>query len=205
MKKKILLSLLVSFILINSVSYPQEKSINSSSQDQLMAYVFDETDYEYKEITTRDLKSAVRIYFLGGCGYFISGGGKNILIDALYKHPHPKFLNVRTPEDAYKKMLNGEPPFQKIDLLLASHYHPDHFTTDRGFPVLQKHPETKMIANQYTLSLAMKDDPESYEKVKNQIHPLNLQWGEIRKISVNGCSIKMYIVKHTTDDHLDRE
>ena len=63
MKKKILLSLLVSFILINSVSDPQEKSINSSSQDQLMAYVFDETDYEYKEITTRDLKSAVRIYF----------------------------------------------------------------------------------------------------------------------------------------------
>jgi L-ascorbate metabolism protein UlaG (beta-lactamase superfamily) len=205
MKKKMLLSLWVSFVLISSVFYPKEKSYNSSSYDQLMAYVFNEIDYEYKDIATKDLESSVQIYFLGGCGYFISGGGKNILVDALYKHPHPKFPDVRTPEDAYKKMLKGEPPFQRIDLILVSHYHPDHFTTDRGFPVLMEHPESRMIANQYTLSLAKEDDPENYERVKNQIIQIDLEWGEIKDISLDGCPIKAYLVKHTTGDHLDRE
>jgi L-ascorbate metabolism protein UlaG (beta-lactamase superfamily) len=204
MKKKILFPLML-FISLNGFPYTQQTSDNTTGHEKLMAYVFNENDYKYKKITKKDLKSAVQIYFLGGCGYLISGGGKYILIDALYKHPHPKFPTVQTPEKAFKKMLNGELPFKKIDLVLASHYHPGHFTTDRGFPVLEKHPETRLIANQYTLSLAEEDDPENYKKVKNQMIKPNLDWGEVKEISVNGYSIKLYLVKHTTDDRLDRE
>ena len=102
-------------------------------------------------------------------------------------------------------MLNLEQPFQKIDLLLVSHYHPDHFTPDRGFPFLLKHPETRMIANEYAISLAKEEDPKNYEKVKHQIVSQTPEWGEIQEVSVNECSIKLYLVKHTTDAHLDRE
>jgi len=166
---------------------------------QEKAYVFSGDSYEYKEISSSKIKSAVQIYFLGGCGYLISGGGKNILIDALYKHPHPKYAMVRTPDEAYKKMLNLEHPFQKIDLLLVSHPHSDHFTTNMAFPFLLRHKETRMIANEYTISVVKENDPENYEQVKNQIRSHTPDWGKVKEITENGCKIKLYLVKHTTD------
>jgi len=102
-------------------------------------------------------------------------------------------------------MLNLEQPFQKIDLLLVSHYHPDHFTPDMGFPFLMNHPETRMIANEHTLSLVKEKDPDNYEKVKHQIVNRTPEWGEVQEVDVNGCTIKLYLEKHTTDTHLDRE
>ncbi len=187
----------------NAVVANQEKP--GAGVDQLKAYVFTDKTYEYRAVTTRDLESAVRIRFLGNCGYLISGDGKRILVDALYKHPNPQYAHVRTPDDAFRKMLDSEPPFQKINILLVSHYHDDHFTPDMAFPFLIKHPETRMIANEHTLSLAEEKDPENYAKIKHQTVGHTPEWGEVRTVSVNGCLIKLYLVKHTTGAHLKRE
>jgi L-ascorbate metabolism protein UlaG (beta-lactamase superfamily) len=211
MKKKRLFRIMILFFFLTGTISVQDfaAGIRQEKQDaipkQTKAYVFTEKAFEYKEIADRDLESAVQIYFLGNCGYLISGGGKSMLVDALYKHPHPQFPDCRTPEDAYEKMLNLEQPFQKIELLLVSHYHPDHFTPDRGFPFLLKHPETRMIANEFAISLAKEKDPENYEKVKHQIISQTPEWGMVQEVSVNGCSLKLYLVKHTTDAHLDKE
>jgi len=170
-----------------------------------LAYAFTGTGFEYRALTARELESAVRVRFLGNCGYLISGGGKSILVDALFRHPNPKFAHVRTPDDVFEKMLSREEPFRKIDLVLVSHYHADHFTPDMAFPFLMKHPETRMIANEHTLSLAEENDPENYGKVRQQIDSLTPSWGDVREVSINGCPLKLYLVKHTTDDRLDRE
>lgn len=166
------------------------------------AYIFSNTGCEYRASTAGELESAVRVRFLGTCGYLISGGGKNILVDALFRVPNPKFAHVRTPDDAFEKMLAREEPFQKIDLVLVSHYHDDHFTSDMAFPFLMKHPETRMIANEHTISLARENDPANYELVKRQMVSETPAWGEVREVSVNGCPLKLYLVKHATDDHL---
>jgi L-ascorbate metabolism protein UlaG (beta-lactamase superfamily) len=170
-----------------------------------LAYIFTGTGYEYRTPTARELESAVLVRFLGNCGYLISGGGKSILVDALFRHPNPMFAHVRTPNDVFEKMLAGEEPFRKIDLVLVSHYHADHFTSDMAFPFLMKHPETRMIANEHTLSLAEENDPENYGKVRQQIDSLTQGWGEVREVRINGCPLKLYLVKHTPDDRLARE
>ena len=184
---------------------PSGEQNQEGKRNRFEAYVFSDDTWEIREISDRELESAVQIYFLGGCGYLISGGGKNILVDALYKHPNPRFSHVRTPDEAYVKMLNAEPPFENIDLLLVSHNHADHFTTDMGFPFLAAHPETRMIANGPTVTLASEDDPEGYEKVKHQIISRTPLWGALQELNVNGCSLKLYLVKHTSDDHMEPE
>lgn len=159
------------------------------------ANVFSGTSYTYTYIADSDLKSAVRVYFLGTCGFMISGGGKTILVDALYRHPRIDI--VRTPDDVFTKMLNRESPFQHVELILVSHNHSDHFTTNVAYPFLTKHQETRMVANKHTIALAREQDPEMFEKVKHQIVNLTPEWGTLHEEAVNGVPLKTYLVSHS--------
>ncbi|MFC2119240.1 MBL fold metallo-hydrolase [Bacteroidota bacterium] len=199
--QKILIILIVAFL---NVSFSvAQTTINKNENINTEAYIFNDKSYEIKDIQTKELESSVKIYFLGNCGYLISGGGKNIIIDA--PHYNQRFPDNSTPQDVYEKMLNKEEPFRKIDLLLVSHAHHDHFSAEMGFELLLKHPEAKMIANEHTISLEKERQPEAYEKIKHQIISKTPEWGDIEEVNVNGCSIKLYLVKHVPGSDLNRE
>lgn len=69
--------------------------------------------------------SGVRITYVGNEGVLITGGGSRILIDALYGNGVPGYL-VHSAETA-RKLEGGLPPFDGVGLILATHFHADHF------------------------------------------------------------------------------
>ena len=62
--------------------------------------------------------------------------GITLMMDGIYgKEGHP-FSNLK-PE-VWQRMLAGEPPFEKIDYLLFSHAHPDHFSPEMTLEFLRR-------------------------------------------------------------------
>ena len=82
---------------------------------------------------TADL-SGIRVTFVGNSGFLITVGDQEVLIDALFE---------------------GLPPFDDVDLILATHDHPDHFSATLVEQYLQNNPQaifmsTKQAASQLT-------------------------------------------------------
>jgi L-ascorbate metabolism protein UlaG (beta-lactamase superfamily) len=63
--------------------------------------------------------------FLANEGVLLSSGGKKVLIDALFLKYQRGFA---TPADSTQAALSAaRAPFDSVDLILATHYHGDHF------------------------------------------------------------------------------
>ncbi len=69
--------------------------------------------------------SQIEITYIGNEGFLISDGRSKILIDALYGPGLQGYMVVpKARRDSLEKAL---PPFDDVDLVLATHYHGDHF------------------------------------------------------------------------------
>ena len=66
----------------------------------------------------------VRVTFVGNAGFLITVNDKKILIDALFSGFPGDYILPREIQD---KLALGLPPFDNIDLVLATHSHGDHF------------------------------------------------------------------------------
>ena len=85
----------------------------------------------------RDTAPEVRVTYVGNAGFLIAVGGKKILIDALFVgFPGGYAL----PEGIRDMMAEGRPPFDGIDLALATHSHGDHFDPGQVRRFLAGHP-----------------------------------------------------------------
>ena len=93
-------------------------------------------DEETSRPPVRDAAPEVRVTYVGNAGFLIAVGDKKILIDALFSG-FPGGYTL--PEEIRDKMALGRPPFDGIDLALATHSHGDHFESGlvRRFLVAQ--------------------------------------------------------------------
>ncbi len=68
---------------------------------------------------------SVRITYIGNEGFLIEVGGKKVLIDALYRSGVPGY--VSHPPERRRQLEKAQAPFHDVDVILATHYHADHF------------------------------------------------------------------------------
>lgn len=78
------------------------------------------------------------VTLLANAGVLLEYEGTTMLLDGIFGQEGHPFSNLR-PE-TWEKLLCGEPPFEKIDYLLVSHAHPDHFSPERIIEFLRKRP-----------------------------------------------------------------
>lgn len=158
------------------------------------AYVLSRDGIELREVEEKDLASAVEITFLGNCGFFISAGSTHILFDAV--HRQADYPQYSTPEDAFRKMLDKGAPFERIDLVLVSHDHADHITSEMAFQVLSRHPEAVLVANERALSGLRQKSPGVYEKALGQIVSVTPEPASLATASVKGVTFKVFTQIH---------
>jgi L-ascorbate metabolism protein UlaG (beta-lactamase superfamily) len=165
----------------------------------IRAYVVGRDKIELREVSEKDLASAVEITFLGNCGFLISAGSTHILFDAV--HRQADYPQYSTSDDAFRKMLDKEAPFERIDLMLVSHDHPDHVTADMAFQVLSHHPETTLVANDRALSGIRERNAAAYEKAADRIVSVTPEPASLKAVSVQGLSFKVFTQIH--DPHTE--
>lgn len=77
-------------------------------------------------------------------GFLVRAGEHELLIDAFVTEPYAGYACV--PAELRAAMLAGKPPFDGVELALASHYHRDHFQAAAAAEFLRAHPETMFLS-----------------------------------------------------------
>ncbi|OEK00008.1 hypothetical protein BFP97_00055 [Roseivirga sp. 4D4] len=134
----------------------------------------------------------LRVTFISNEGFHLESNGKAVLIDALYKKSHPDF--TFPSDDQLHAMIEGEPPFARVDFYLQSHVHYTHFYPATVGNFLNRHPETNMIALPQVVDSLVKLSSH-YEGVKRQL--MLFDWEKKRmNFDHNDVHIEAFKIKH---------
>jgi L-ascorbate metabolism protein UlaG (beta-lactamase superfamily) len=140
--------------------------------------------------------SPIEVTYLANEGVMITTGSSTILIDALFVNPNPDY---RAPsKDTLDSMLSGRDPFDKVDLVLVTHNHPDHFNPSFAARFMENNPGTSLIAAKDALT-AMKESAKEWDSMKGRVFSFELEPGDTAEKTINGIAVKMFRTLHSGD------
>ncbi len=131
--------------------------------------------------------------YLGNEGFLIEGGGKKVLIDALFDNGWGRYTTP--PADVMSHMMAGEAPFDGIDLLLVTHSDYDHINPQFVIAYLRQHPHTRLIAHKQAVD-EMRGKP-GFGDVEGQIDEIASDPGEQSSLTVNGIAVDVLCLDHS--------
>ncbi len=85
----------------------------------------------------------VRVTYVGNAGFLITVGDKKVLIDAMFRGFPDGY---KLPANVADALQNARPPFDGVDLILATHNHADHFSADMVRRHMEANPEAILVA-----------------------------------------------------------
>jgi len=142
----------------------------------------------------------LKVTYLANCGYLYESNKSKVLIDPF----GTEYGNIfYLPSNETKKnILQEHSPFDKIDLLLITHIHGDHFNAKLAESFLLNNRKAKMICPSQVYR-QMKDSCKSFAQINSQIISPNLSINESEKIKINGISVTAIRMQHGTNRSLE--
>ena len=140
---------------------------------------------------------SVEISYISNDGFLVAAGSQKVLFDTPYKNP---FGYIDTPEAVINKLEARDAPFDRLDLMLFSHAHRDHFEPTAALEVLKKHPETRLVGNGVTIGELKEASGGDLGSVAGRVKEFNPDWGTVVEEKVNGVRLKIFPVNHGLPD-----
>jgi L-ascorbate metabolism protein UlaG (beta-lactamase superfamily) len=140
--------------------------------------------------TAESSLGGVRVTFVNNAGFLITAGDKKVLIDALYEGH---------PEGILKPVVDAQPPFDAIDLILATHEHEDHFSPELVARAMSQNPEAVFVSSQRAVDWLLAAD----DGLRDRAIPIQLQAGESEQLDVNGIVLEAVYISHDVPDLLN--
>lgn len=128
----------------------------------------------------------VEVTYIGNAGFMVAIGDKKILIDALFEEPG-------IPREVTEALLAAQPPFDDVDLILATHSHFDHFDAEKVRSHLENNSEAVFVSARDAASAV-----DQIADVGERIIPIQLQQrtGERAQLVVNGIGLECIYLSH---------
>ncbi|MEQ9166190.1 MAG: MBL fold metallo-hydrolase [Fulvivirga sp.] len=135
----------------------------------------------------------VEIQYLANQGVFIKSANTQLLIDAAFQKEF-EYLDV-LPEAELTKIENAEAPYDKMDLILATHVHGDHFSASMVGGHLTRNPETLFFGPTETVANFEKNF-EGFEAIATRVKAETPDLYESKTVILNGIEIKVLRLEH---------
>lgn len=133
------------------------------------------------------------IRYIANEGALIRAGGKQILIDGLHREYKPAY--AFPPPDLQKLLETAQKPYDKINLLLVSHIHLDHFHAESIGLHLKNNPNAILASSEQIIGEVAKTFAD-YEKIKSQIKPISHEWKKAVEINQDGIKVRFLGLRH---------
>ena len=158
-------SLFVMFLLIGSSASAAGDAARSASEM---------TRWSAKAHAAQMNTNEVRVTFVGNAGFLITVNDKKILIDALFSGFPGDYILPREIQD---KLALGLPPFDNIDLVLATHSHGDHFDASLVRRFLSNNPAAVFASTPQATALLndFSNRVIAFAPAKNKTAPAEIQ------------------------------
>ena len=145
-------------------------------------------------------KKELKITYLANCGYLYQSDKSKVLIDP-FGTEYGNFFYLPS-EETKRNILHGNFPFNKVDLLLITHIHGDHFNAKLAESFLLNNGKAKMICPPQVCE-QMKDSCSNFAKVESQIICPYLSMNETKRIKINDFSVTAIRMQHGTNRSLE--
>ena len=139
---------------------------------------------------------AVTIRYIANEGVLIASRHKQVLIDGLHREYRPAYLFP--PPELQSVLENASAPYDKINLILVSHVHLDHFHPQAIGQYLKSNPKAIFASSTEAVDEVAKGFP-GYEKIRPQIRPITHEWKRSAEIEQDGVKIKFLGLRHGSE------
>jgi len=137
----------------------------------------------------------LEITYIANEGVLISSGDKQVLIDGLHREYQPDYAFL--PAAEREKIETAKAPFDKIDLVLVSHMHLDHFHPESVGLHLKHNPKAMLVSSQQVVEeVAQKF--KDYEAIKARVTGATPLWKEKVAMKVAGIDFEILGLRHGT-------
>lgn len=135
--------------------------------------------------------------YLGNEGILIEYQNSKVLIDGLFEDPSGRFEYLDS--ESITNIIEGQAPYNNIDLLLVTHAHLDHFNPSYTVEMLTKNPNTRLIGSPQVLD-SIKMVSESIDTLNNRImiYPWARGW---KSTSVGKVNVMSTYTRHGGKAH----
>ncbi len=117
--------------------------------------------------------SRLTVTYIANEGVLIKSGNKQVLIDGLHREYKPDY--AFPPPGLRKSLESVESPYHKIDLILVSHIHLDHFHSESVGLHLKNNPAAVLASSDQIVD-ALKKDFKEYSKIESRVNRLKHEW-----------------------------
>jgi L-ascorbate metabolism protein UlaG (beta-lactamase superfamily) len=138
------------------------------------------------------LAETVDITYVGNTGFVIEAGGKKMVVDAMFDEGWDTYLVPSIP--VRDDMKNARKPFNKVDLILVTHWHDDHFDVDIVAEHLRRNDKAVLVAPQQVVDLLKSH--ESYDKFSSRVLAATPGFGETIEVAVEGVAVSAIGMRH---------
>jgi L-ascorbate metabolism protein UlaG (beta-lactamase superfamily) len=142
-------------------------------------------------------ETRLEITSLANAGFLLHAGEYSVLIDSFVKDPYKEYEAL--PSDVFKKMANGEAPFDGYALALVSHNHPDHFQPLAAKRFLTSNPDSALLSSPQVVEAMRpgeKGDKEAFRKIRGQVREVPVKKGEAKILKHQGMTVEMMLLAH---------
>jgi L-ascorbate metabolism protein UlaG (beta-lactamase superfamily) len=149
--------------------------------------------YEIVESPAGATAGTAVIRYIGTDGFLVQAGSKSVLVAGLVRNP---WGYTNTPERALALMTARKAPFERLDLLLFSHAHRDHFEPRMALDVLAAHAEATLVGGGLVERELRETGPEEAGTLGPRIKVPGIGVGERTSLTVNGIPLIALGVNH---------
>lgn len=126
----------------------------------------------------------LRVTFVANEGFLLEAGGRKVLVDALFGD-YPLYIDL-DPE-VRGQVVEARGAFADVDLVLASHYHADHFDAAAVVRHLLANPKATFVSTPQAVA-KVKEQP-GYEKIRERVRGVYPQEGKRAHLTKLGLEI----------------
>src|SRR5687767_8827595 len=137
--------------------------------------------------------SGITVRYIANEGVLIASADKQILIDGLHREYKPAYLFP--PPEMQAVLENARTPYDKINLLLVSHVHLDHFHPESIGLYLKSNPKSVFASSGQAIDEVTKGYAD-HEKIRPQIKPVTHEWKKSVVMNLDGIRIKFLGLRH---------
>lgn len=138
-------------------------------------------------------KSGLNITYIGNEGILIEAGNQQVVIDGI----HGQYLMYTALEQPQlDDLLNARKPFERVSLILASHFHLDHFNSKMVGTHLQNNPKAKFICPQQAANDFAKNFA-GFEQIKDRIQAAMPNFKERTELTFPNVKVSILRLWHS--------
>jgi L-ascorbate metabolism protein UlaG (beta-lactamase superfamily) len=142
--------------------------------------------------------SALEIRYIANEGVLLTSRDKRVLIDGLHRKYEDDYAYL--PDAEREKIEAAGAPFDKIDLILVSHRHGDHFHPESVGLHLRNNPKTLFASSRQVVDEMAASFP-GYASIKDRVTPIMYSLKSRQAMKLAGIDVEFLCVGHGSGRH----